>query len=191
MDLLSLSYDVRYLIYQQLFPSSPQIYIQALDKKLYVRLPRSQTIDTSLLRTCRQLNSEAAEFLYSNYLYNIMGGKVDCLATYETFVKALRRHANDEVHVNAFSNGDHASTMCISVHTGRGKMAMLERRGRGVPMPISRIEQEVFERQTTARMSRLMQHYAGGRIKMTVMLAFLGTLVALLAWSLTQIGVCQ
>ena len=181
MDLLSLPYDVRYLIYKELFPTSKQIYIQALGRKLYVRLPRSQTICLPLLRRCPPLHREATEFLYNNYLFNIMGRKSDCLATYERFVRALARHANDEVHVDAFSNGEHASTMCISVHTGNGKIAMLERRARGVPIPISSIKQELIQRGTTARAMKVRRDHCYGRMFIVVSSILLGLLVVLFA----------
>ena len=130
--LLRLPYDLRYAIYQHLFPEGEQIYVQAYENGVRIRLPEGG-IPTDLLQTCSQLHHEAGGFLYNSYLFNIIGTKNDCLANYKPFLRTLRRHARSEVNINAFSNGDHSSTMCISLQAGDVKMGVLSRRRRGEP----------------------------------------------------------
>lgn len=121
------------------------MYIQATRRTLTSITP-DQAIPTALLRTCRQLHLEAAEYLYSRYLFNIIGRKEDCLARYGPFLRTMSKHVNDEVHVDAFSNGPHSATMCISMHSGNGKIEILNRRDRGVRRTIEEMQLEMAER---------------------------------------------
>ncbi|SMQ52464.1 unnamed protein product [Zymoseptoria tritici ST99CH_3D7] len=63
----------------------------------------------SLLRTCRQLHLEAAEYLYSRYLFNIIGRKEDCLASPRRCVQQ-RPTLSNHVHLNAFREWEDRDT---------------------------------------------------------------------------------
>ncbi|KAK5123859.1 hypothetical protein LTR85_002055 [Meristemomyces frigidus] len=140
--ILALPYDVRYLIYQHIFPPGEQIYIQAHGNALQSILPEDG-LPTDALLVCRQINEEASGYLYNNYLFNIVGTKKDCLASYETFLEPLRKHARHEVRIDAFSNGEHSSTMCISLRAGDAKDGVLNRRARGQHKSIGEVEREL------------------------------------------------
>lgn len=143
MDLISLPYDIRYLIYSHVFPATPQIHIHAIDGHLRCITPEHD-IPTALLRVCKALGMEASEYLYNNYLFNILGTKKDCLATYNTFLKVAQKYARDKVHIHAFSNGIHSVTGCLSIHAGDGKaLAMLRQRQRGQPKTILELQEEL------------------------------------------------
>ncbi|KAK3615133.1 hypothetical protein LTR56_026782 [Elasticomyces elasticus] len=139
--LLSLPYDVRYLIYQQLFPPDEQIYIQAYDKTVHTISPPG-TISANILLANRQFGKEAGGFIYNGYLFNLVGTKQDCLANYKPFLRTLRKYARSEVNINAFSNGDHSATMCLSLQAGDAKMGILNRRRRGEPKTIRELQDE-------------------------------------------------
>ncbi|KAK5735281.1 hypothetical protein LTR17_008288 [Elasticomyces elasticus] len=139
--LLALPYDVRYLIYQQLFPPDEQIYIQAYDKTVHTISPAG-TISANILLANRQLGKEAGSFLYNGYLFNLVGTKQDCLANYKPFLRTLRKYARSEVNINAFSNGDHSATMCLSLQAGDAKMDILNRRRRGEPKTFRELQDE-------------------------------------------------
>lgn len=143
LTLLSLPYDIRFLIYQHVFPTPPQIYLQALQDKSITAIIADGTIDTSILLTCRAVHTEAAGYLYNTYLFNLIGTKEDCLRSHKSFLQTLQNYARDEVHINAFSNGVHSDTMCISMHTGDGKTAILRGRRRGVETTLSEIREEI------------------------------------------------
>ena len=142
MHLYDLPYDIRCHIYQHLFPSSQQIYIWIIQDTLRAIIPNGR-IPVELLTASRALHVEASEYLYNSYLFNLIGTKRDCLQNYERFLVTLRKYARGEVHVHAFSNGIHSSTMCISVQAGEARMALLERRSRGQLMSITQLESEV------------------------------------------------
>ena len=142
MDLLSLPYDVRHLIYNHLFPPGIQIDIQAYDSTLRAYTPEDK-IPIDFLLTCRAINIEATEYLYNHYLFNILGLQGDCLKTYPSFVETVRKYAREKVHVDAFGNGPHTKTACISVHTGGDKLTVIKNRDRGVSKSIKEIEREV------------------------------------------------
>ncbi|KAK4952141.1 hypothetical protein LTR10_010061 [Elasticomyces elasticus] len=139
--LLSLPYDIRYLIYQQLFPPDEQIYIQAYDKTVQTISPAG-IISANILLVNRQLGREAGGFLYNGYLFNLVGTKQDCLANYKPFLRTLRKYARSEVNINAFSNGNHSATMCLSLQAGDAKMDILNRRRRGEPKTIRELQDE-------------------------------------------------
>lgn len=139
--LLSLPYDIRHLIYQHLFPREQQIYIQAFGNELRSILPE-WPIPTEVLSVCRQINHEASEYLYNGYLFNVIGTKKDCLANYERFLTTLRKHGRYEPRIDAFTNGEHSTTMCISLQAGSGKVDLLQRRRRGQPTDIRSMQLE-------------------------------------------------
>lgn len=174
--LLALPHDIRHCIYQQLFPTGEQIFIQAYNKRLHAKLAES-CIPTNILLVCRDLHVEASEFLYNGYLFNLVGPKVDCLAIYKPFLRTLRKYARSEVNVNAFSNGEHSATMCISLQAGVAKMGVLNRRGRGEPKTIRELEEEQMLMQPTSSSS------VRGITKIFAVCAILSVLLALvLAW---------
>ncbi|EMC91064.1 hypothetical protein BAUCODRAFT_313702 [Baudoinia panamericana UAMH 10762] len=142
LQFMSLPYDVRYQIYKHLFPSVDQIYISVTNDGLQVIRPE-RDISVDLLLTCRPLYKEVGAFFYGSYLFNLVGVKQDCLTQYRQFLRTMRRHARQEVHINAFSNGEHSSTMCISMQVGDAKMAVLNRRRRGEAKTIRELELEV------------------------------------------------
>ncbi len=147
MHLLALPYDIRFQIYSYLFPPGQQIYVQTIGTKLR-SMTSEHKIPVNLLKVCKSLNIEAGEHLYSGYLFNVIGRKKDCLVAYEQFLRTMQKYAREEVHVDAFSNGSHSSTMCISLQAGTSKMALLRRRERGEPKRIDELEQEVQMHQT-------------------------------------------
>jgi hypothetical protein len=106
-------------------------------------IPAKYRLSTGLLSTCRAINEEASEYLYNRYLFNVIGTKQHCIAAYKGFLQTMEKYARHELHVNAFSNGAHSSTMCISIHSGEGRTAMLRRRARGEPKAIVELEKEV------------------------------------------------
>ncbi|KAK4546054.1 hypothetical protein LTR36_002191 [Oleoguttula mirabilis] len=169
--ILTLPYDVRFLIYQHLFPPGEQIYIHAYGNALQSMSPE-YGLPTNALLVCRQINEDMSDYLYSNYLFNIVGTKRDCLVTYKSFLDTLRKHARHEVRVDAFSNGEHSATMCISLQAGEFKNGVLDRRARGEHKPIRELEQEFgMTRHTTWSLERV-----------TIGLAVCGVLLALIAW---------
>ena len=142
MHLLDLPYDIRYLIYQHLFPRSEQIYIGVIQNGLRAIIPEGR-VPIELLLTSHAIYAETSDYLYNSFLFNIIGTKRDCLANYAGFLSTLRNHAREEVHVNAFSNGSHSATMCLSIQAGLARMALLKRRERGEPTTIRKLEKEV------------------------------------------------
>ncbi|KAK0261694.1 hypothetical protein LTR91_006625 [Friedmanniomyces endolithicus] len=138
-QLLSLPYDVRYLVYKELFPREEQIYLHAYEKTLKTISPAG-TIAANVLLVCRQLHAETGGFLYNGYLFNLVGTKNDCLANYKPFLRTLRKYARDEVNINAFSNGDHSATICLSLQAGDARMGILNRRRRGEPKTLQELQ---------------------------------------------------
>lgn len=148
---VSLPYDIRFLIYQHLFPPGHQIYIQALSfaptrsprtALLHAINPPGYSIPTNFLLTNRQLHQEASEYLYNSYLFNIVGLKPDCLAGYERLADVIRKYAREEVHVDAFSNGEHSQTMCMSLYCGEDKSDAVSKRKRGLFVSIRDMTEE-------------------------------------------------
>ncbi|KAI7196319.1 hypothetical protein KC316_g4131 [Hortaea werneckii] len=141
VSLLALPYDVRHAIYQQLFPPHDQIYIQAFGDRLRFISP-GDGLALQLSLVCKDLSAEARAYLYNSYLFNIVGTKNDCMKAYKSFEAILRRHARHAVRINAFSNGQHSATMCISMQSGDVKMGVLNRRRRGEAKTIREMELE-------------------------------------------------
>ncbi|KAK3116084.1 hypothetical protein LTR53_003926 [Teratosphaeriaceae sp. CCFEE 6253] len=113
----------------------------AVKKGLKVILP-VDTLPRNLLLVNRQLCREASDILYNSYLFNIVGTKTDCLAHYTRFLRTMRRYARSEVNINAFSNGDHSATMCLTLQAGDLRMPILNRRARGQPIAIQDLREE-------------------------------------------------
>ena len=185
MNLLDLPYDIRYKIYEHSFPPGQQIYIQVLGLKLLSITPEHK-IPNGLLLTCRALNVEASEYLYSGYLFNIVGTKQDSLLAYNPFLDIVKKHARGEVHVDAFSNGAHSSTMCLSIHSGGGRVAMLKRRDRGERKEIDELEHEVATFAGNRRSLRSLANPRSGTNPLSFRLQAIAFAVALvmlfLAW---------
>lgn len=156
MHLLALPYDVRHLIYSHIFPTGQQVYIQAFNGALR-GITIEHHIPIQLLRTCKHLHAEAGEFFYNAYLFNIIGRKRDCLSTYDIFMRVATKHARDTVQLHAFSNGSHSTTMCLSIHIGDGKLALLRGRQRGEPKTISELQRELEKTESRLQDSRLYQ----------------------------------
>lgn len=154
MHILDLPYDVRHQIYHQLFPPGESIYIQALPDKLRV-VSVLERIPVELFLTSRLLYLEASGYLYNGYLYNIIGTKRNCLRNYRGFLSTVHKHAWNEVHVDAFGNGAHSSTMCVSIHVGEAMKALLRRRERGEPKKIRDLEQELASSNRGLRLDTL------------------------------------
>ena len=184
MDFLGLPYDIRHQIYEHLFPPGPQIYIQVLGQTLQNMVPGRCRLPARLLLTCRAINEEASEYLYSRYLFNIIGTKQQCLCVYKDFLQTAEKHARDTVHVNAFSNGAHSSTMCISIHSGEGRTALLKRRERGEPKPIDELEKEVAESSLSLRRPSALTILAFTPLGLKVASAVAALMVLLVAWGI-------
>ena len=160
------------------------MYVEAFQHTLRSITPEHQ-VPTDLLLTCRGLNTEVSEYLYNCYLFNIVGKKRDCLATYESFLNTMKKHARHDIHVDAFSNGSHSSTMCISIQAGEGRMAMLKRRERGEPKQIQELEKEVALAESEYRAAHRLfaPQFSNARRHLRLISAACCTAVALLiAW---------
>ncbi|KAK5173422.1 uncharacterized protein LTR77_002103 [Saxophila tyrrhenica] len=140
MHLFDLPYDVRHQIWTHVLPPG-QIYIQATARGLRSITPEEK-IPVELLRVCEALNAEVGAHLYGKLL-NIVGRKQDCLVAYKAILETTRKYAREEVNVDAFSNGSHSATMCISIHAGQANRAYLQRRERGEPKAIEDLEEEL------------------------------------------------
>lgn len=185
--LLTLPYDIRYQIYTHLFPPGRQIYIQAFPSSTSPSSLRSITtspIPTPLLSTCRLLHLEAGEYLYNTYLFNLVGRKPDCLAKYKLLERTMQKYTGmGVVHVDAFSNGEHSSTMAIALHAGEGKVEILRARGRGEEKTIGEVEREVGRSEVVKRRRRErgMWGLFGDR-EACVMAVGWGMVVAFVGW---------
>ena len=172
-NLLTLPYDIRFLIYQQLFPPDEQLYIQANDTTLQSMW--AEGLPTQVILVSRQMHAEVSGYLYNTYLFNIVGTKKDCLANYQLLVAPLRKYGRSSVHVDAFSNGEHSATMCISLQAGDAKSGVLDRRGRGQRMTILAMQEELDAK-------RHAPWYEGSLIGYSAVCGVLCALVACLSW---------
>jgi hypothetical protein len=146
------------------------------------------------MRTCRQLHTEAAHFLYSstnNYLFHILGPRAACVATYGALERTLRTYAaaaaDDatgaaEVHVHALTNGPHSQTGAILLHVGDASLASVGARGRGVPMSVEEMRREGEEEVVVGHYHHYMDYMYGGLqvvgLVAAVVVAILAALVA-------------
>ncbi|KAF2212848.1 hypothetical protein CERZMDRAFT_97347 [Cercospora zeae-maydis SCOH1-5] len=140
--LLALPYDIRFLLYQHLFPAGKYINLEAGRSSLRA-IEQNLSVPTAFLKTCRFLHSEASRFLYTNYLFLIVGEKRDCLANYEKLQRTLQHHAQAPVHVHPLSNGKHSQTGAILLHVGDARLFGVQARGRGVPVTVEDLKREV------------------------------------------------
>ncbi|KAI9705364.1 MAG: hypothetical protein M1820_005194 [Bogoriella megaspora] len=137
----NLPYDIRYMIYQHLFPSEEQIYIQALSSRLTSITPKTK-FATNLLLVNRAIGFEASEYLYNGYLFNIVGRRKYCFGHYNSFITTMEKYSRNGVRIDAFHNGWQSSTMCMSLQAGEAKLDTLQKRGRGEPMSPEQILEE-------------------------------------------------
>lgn len=79
--LLSLPYDIRFIIYQHLFPSMHQIYLMSSKEGLSPMM-RPGSLPMAVFLVCHQLRDEASYYFFNNYLFNIIGYKKHCMAQY-------------------------------------------------------------------------------------------------------------
>jgi hypothetical protein len=143
--LLSLPYDIRWIIYSHLFPSLRQIYLMA-SKDSINPMMRPGLLSIGILLTCHQLRSEASDYLFNNYLFNIIGYKKHCMAHYKPLFELMERYAKHGANVEILDNGALSSTACVSVHAKDGHVeAMLHVRQRGVPRDLKEVEEEAAQ----------------------------------------------
>jgi hypothetical protein len=145
LHLLSLPYDVRYLIYSHLFPSLRQLYLMASRESIHPMMsPGSLSMEIFL--TCRQLRLEASGYLYNNYLFNIIGYKKYCMAHYRPINLLVERYAKNGSSIEILDNGLLSSTACVSIHAKGGRVeAVLQVRQRGVTRNLEEVEKEAAE----------------------------------------------
>lgn len=138
--LLAVPYDVRFLIYQHLFPTGKYINIEA-GRNFHLRLNQDSRIPTAFLRTCRLLHAEASRYLYTHYFFLVFGEKRNCLANYEKLQRTLHSHAQSEIYVHPLSNGQHSQTGAILLTSSDA--FSVKARGRGVPVTVEDLRREV------------------------------------------------
>lgn len=193
--LLTLPYDIRHLIYAQLFPSGPQLYIHVLgsgnsnSSNSLACISPAHSLPTGLLRVNRQLHAEGSGYLYNRYLFNLVGTKRDCLAGHGSFVETVRRYSRvgGEVRVDAFSNGRHSATMCVSVMAGESKVGVLRARERGELVRMEEVAAEVAAEGAGAWRweVRLLQERTSEYLQLaSLFLLLLGTVLVAGSWSL-------
>lgn len=145
LHLLSLPYDVRHTIYSHLFPSLRQIYLMA-SKESINPMMRPGSLNTHIFLTCRQLQAEASDYLFNNYLFNIFGHKKHCVAHYKPVYKLMVRYAKRGAKIEILDNGTLSTTACVSIHAkSRHVEAMLRGRERGVPRDLKEFEDEAAQ----------------------------------------------
>ncbi|PPJ59096.1 hypothetical protein CBER1_01664 [Cercospora berteroae] len=138
--LLALPYDIRFLIYEHLFPIGKYINIEA-GRNSHLKPNQDSTVPTAFLRTCRLLHAEASRYLYTNYFFLVFGEKRDCLANYEKLQRTLQLHAQSKIHVHPLSNGKHSQTGAILLTSSDA--FSVKARGRGVPVTVEDLRREV------------------------------------------------
>lgn len=107
---------------------------------------RPGSLSTGILLTCHQLHSEASDFLFNNYLFNIIGYKKHCMAHYKPLYNLTERYAKHGANVEILDNGTLSSTACVSIHAKDGHVeAMLHVRQRGVPRDLQEFEEEAAQ----------------------------------------------
>lgn len=140
--LLSLPYDIRYLIYKHLFPQMSQIYLMSKSDGLNPMHPAGY-LPLALLLTCSQLHAEAAGYLWNNYLFNIVGYKKHCMAHYGQILELLDKYARNGTKIDVLDNGLLSSTACVSMYARHGHVeAMARKRQRGVRRVLREVEEE-------------------------------------------------
>jgi hypothetical protein len=145
LHLLSLPYDVRYLIYSHLFPSLRQLYLMASRESIHPMM-RPGSLSMDIFLTCRQLRLEASGYLYNNYLFNIIGYKKYCMAQYRPINLLVERYAKHGSSIEILDNGLLSSTACVSIHAKGGRVeAVLQVRQRGKTRNLEEVEKEAAE----------------------------------------------
>jgi hypothetical protein len=163
LHLLSLPYDVRYIIYSHLFPSLRQLYLMASRESIHPMM-RPGSLSMEIFLTCRQLHLEASGYLYNNYLFNIIGYKKYCMAHYRPINLLVERYAKNGSSIEILDNGLLSSTACVSIHAKGGRVeAVLQVRQRGVTRNLEEVEKEAAELPdiTDARPENLIRRWGG------------------------------
>ena len=142
LHLLSLPYDIRWLIYSQLFPQSNHIYLIAHKEGLHHMLAEG-SLPMHIFSVSRQMNMEAGEFLYNSYLFNVIGHKKHCIDHYRSIFELLDRYARDGADVDVLDNGLLSVTACVSMFARGGNIeAMARSRQRGARRDLHEVEAE-------------------------------------------------
>ena len=163
LHLLSLPYDVRYIIYSHLFPSLGQLYLMASRESIHPMM-RPGSLSMEIFLTCRQLHLEASGYLFNNYLFNIIGYKKYCMAHYRPINLLVERYAKNGSSIEILDNGLLSSTACVSIHAKGGRVeAVLQVRQRGVTRNLEEVEREAAELPdiTDARPENLVRRWGG------------------------------
>ena len=107
---------------------------------------RPGSLSTGILLACHQLHAEASDYLFNNYLFNIIGYKKHCMAHYKPLYELMQRYAKHGANVEILDNGTLSSTACVSIHAKDGHVeAMLHVRQRGVPRDLQEFEEETAQ----------------------------------------------
>jgi hypothetical protein len=145
LHLLSLPVDIRWIVYSHLFPSLRQVYLMA-SKESVNPMMRPGSLGTDVFLVCRQLQVEASDYLFNNYLFNIIGYKKYCMAHYKPVYKLVERHARNGAEIEILDNGDLSSTACVSIYAKEGHVeAVLQVRKRGVQRDLKEVEEEAAQ----------------------------------------------
>jgi hypothetical protein len=145
LHLMSLPYDIRWIIYSHLFPSLRQVYLMA-SKESVSPMMRPGSLGTDVFLVCRQLQAEASDYLFNNYLFNIIGYKKYCMAHYKPVYKLVERYAKHGANIEILDNGDLSSTACVSIYAKEGHVeAVLHFRKRGVQRDLKEVEEEAAQ----------------------------------------------
>jgi hypothetical protein len=146
--LLSLPYDIRCIIYRHLLPNESQIYLtvgrdQKAKTVLYPMHARAD-LSMTLCRVSRQLNQEFAAYVYTNYLFNIVGKLKELLLAYKPILLVMQKYARTTVQHDIYSNGPLSSTACVSIYaTGGVVQRTVVKRQRGILRDWKEVEEEV------------------------------------------------
>jgi hypothetical protein len=145
LHLLSLPYDIRWIIYSHLFPSLRQVYLMA-SKESVSPMMRPGSLGTDVFLVCRQLQAEASDYLFNNYLFNIIGYKKHCMAHYKPVYELVERYARHGANIEILDNGNLSSTACVSIYAKEGHVeAVLHVRQRGVQRDLKEVEEEAAQ----------------------------------------------
>lgn len=143
LHLLTLPYDIRYTVYSHFFPSLQQIYLMA-DHDGLSSMMTPDSIGTNLSLTCRQLQAEAGDYIFNNYLFNVIGYKKHCMAHYRPVYSLMERYAKHGASNQILDNGSLSSTACVSIYAKDGHVeGMLRARQRGVLRDYEDVEEEI------------------------------------------------
>lgn len=145
LNLLSLPYDIRHLIFGHLFPTLRQLYLMADRDSIHLMMSPG-SLSMNIFLTCRQLRMEASDYLFNNYLFNIIGYKKYCMIHYKPINLMMERYAKNGSSLEFLDNGVLSSTACVSIHAKGGRVeAMLQARQRGVTRDLGEVEKEAAE----------------------------------------------